>query len=137
MRSTQTDDKGHLVWHLSDWASLQKEELYRILRLRQEVFVLEQYCPFVDNDDWDQHGAHLWVCGPSEKSVLGYSRILPPNTLYKEASLGRVVVDRSARGGQLGLQLPQFFEGLSSIPLSALGSCIAPFERNSPYPHQD
>ncbi len=105
MRSTQTDDKGHLVWHLSDWASLQKEELYRILRLRQEVFVLEQYCPFVDNDDWDQHGAHLWVCGQSDKSVLGYSRILPPNTLYKEASLGRVVVERSARGAQLGLQL--------------------------------
>jgi ElaA protein len=105
MRSERTDDEGRLVWHISDWDSLLKEELYEILRLRQEVFVLEQYCPFIDNDNWDQQGLHLWVCRSSEKRVLGYSRVLPPNTLYEEASFGRVVVDRSARGQELGVQL--------------------------------
>ena len=105
MRSERTEDGGHLVWHISDWSALQKEELYEILRLRQEVFVLEQYCPFVDNDNWDQHGVHLWVRRSSEKRVLGYSRVLPPNTLYKEASIGRVVVAPSARGKGLGVQL--------------------------------
>ena len=105
MRWERTDDAGRLVWCISDWESLQKEELYEILRLRQEVFVLEQYCPFIDNDNWDQQGVHLWVCRASEKRVLGYSRVLPPNTLYEEASFGRVVVDRSARRQELGVQL--------------------------------
>jgi ElaA protein len=105
MRSERTDDEGRLVWRISDWDSLLKEELYEILRLRQEVFVLEQYCPFIDNDNWDQQGVHLWVCRSPEKRVLGYSRVLPPNTLYEEASFGRVVVDRSARGQKLGVQL--------------------------------
>ncbi len=105
MRRERTDDAVRWVWCISDWESLQKEELYEILRLRQEVFVLEQYCPFIDNDNWDQQGVHLWVCRSSEKRVLGYSRVLPPNTLYEEASFGRVVVDRSARGQELGVQL--------------------------------
>ena len=112
MRSERTDDEGRWVWCISDWESLQKEELYEILRLRQEVFVLEQYCPFIDNDNWDQQGVHLWVCRSSEKRVLGYSRVLPPNTLYEEASFGRVVVDRSARGQELGVQLVENSIGL-------------------------
>ena len=51
MRSERTDDEGRLVWCISDWESLQKEELYEILRLRQEVFVLEHVARHVEQID--------------------------------------------------------------------------------------
>ena len=88
---------------MSDWRELTKDELYAILRLRQEVFVLEQYCPFVDADDLDQKAIHMAVWDGED--LVGYSRILPAGAPYEESSFGRLIVAKSFRSTGLGTEL--------------------------------
>ena len=68
---------------------LTTEELMHIYRLRNAVFVVEQNCPYQDIDGWDPHGYHLWL--KDENGIQAYLRVLPQNTLYPDASLGRVI----------------------------------------------
>jgi ElaA protein len=84
---------------------LSLHELYGILALRQEVFVVEQDCPYLDADDKDQHSWHLM--GVDEKGKLvAYTRLLPKGISYeKYPSIGRVVTSPSARGGGIGREL--------------------------------
>ena len=72
-------------------------------RLRQEVFVLEQNCPFVDADGHDGKALHLWM--ELEGKPVAYARILPPGAYYAETSLGRVVTALEYRGTGLGIAL--------------------------------
>lgn len=92
-----------LKFHCLFWDQLNKEELYELLRLRQEVFVYEQYCPFIDNDGLDQKALHLWLS--KEELPIAYSRVLPPGSPYKEASFGRLLVAKSHRGEGLASYL--------------------------------
>ena len=84
---------------------LSKKELYEILALRQEVFVVEQDCPYLDADGKDYSCAH--VIGLSEdEAVIAYTRIVPPGVSYETyASIGRVVVKSTARGNSWGQEL--------------------------------
>lgn len=84
---------------------LSLHELYGILALRQEVFVVEQDCPYLDADGKDQHSWHLM--GVDEKGKLvAYTRLLPKGISYeKYPSIGRVVTSPSARGGGIGREL--------------------------------
>ncbi len=86
---------------------LSLDELYAIMALRQEVFVVEQHCPYLDADGKDRLGFHL--CGyTSEQQLLAYTRLLPLGVSYeKYASIGRVVSAPSARGTGLGKALMQ------------------------------
>lgn len=86
----------NLKFHCLFWNDLSKNELYELLRLRQAVFVYEQYCPFVDNDRLDQKALHLWLS--KDEAPIAYSRVLAPGSQYQEASFGRLVVDKSFRG---------------------------------------
>ena len=61
----------------------------QIYKLRIAVFVVEQNCPYQDIDGWDSHAYHLWL--KDEEGVQAYLRVLPQNTLYDDASLGRVI----------------------------------------------
>lgn len=85
---------------IKDWESLSKGELYAILRIRQEVFVVEQNCPYLDLDNHDQHSYHLWT--EDEKGITGYTRILPPGQIYNEASIGRVITAERVRRQGIG-----------------------------------
>ena len=82
---------------------LSTSELYEILKLRSEVFVLEQQCLYQDIDDKDQASHHL-LCYIRGK-LAGYTRLLPPGTSYTEASIGRVLIAPEFRGMRLGWQL--------------------------------
>ena len=63
---------------------LDKEELYKFMQLRIEVFIVEQDCPYQDLDDLDSHGTHMWI---EEEGVgLTYLRLNPPGTRFKEPS---------------------------------------------------
>lgn len=93
-------------WLISPFPELAAEELYALLRLRQEVFVVEQQCIYQDLDGLDQQAWHL-RCHGQDDVLLGYLRCLPPATSYPESSLGRVVVATSARGSNLGRALVQ------------------------------
>lgn len=85
---------------VKDWQTLSKEELYAILKLRQEVFVVEQHCPYLDCDDHDQICLHLWAS--DNEGITAYTRISPPNTIYTETSIGRVITAMRARRKGLG-----------------------------------
>jgi len=78
-------------------------ELYALLQLRSEVFVVEQNCAYQDVDGYDQSAMHLLMYLDDE--LCAYSRLIPPGIKYKSASLGRVVTQRSARGGGHGKAL--------------------------------
>jgi ElaA protein len=75
-------------------------ELYDLLRLRSEVFVVEQNCVFLDMDNKDQICHHLLLY--TEGELAAYARILPPGVYYSEASIGRVITSHAARGNGTG-----------------------------------
>jgi ElaA protein len=84
---------------------LEVEELYAILRLRQEVFVVEQNCVYQDLDNHDAHSIH--ILGFSDEKLIAYARILPPKELYPQLSIGRVLISKENRGKNLGRGLMQ------------------------------
>ncbi len=85
---------------------LSVDELYEIIRLRNEVFVVEQDCPYQDADGKDKIAMHVF-CSTNDGSVLAYCRLLPPGISYQECSIGRVVNAQSARDTGLGRKLMQ------------------------------
>jgi len=90
-------------WLVSPFSELGTGELYALLRLRQEVFVVEQRSIYLDLDGRDQVARHM-MCWDSE-DLLAYQRLLPPGVSYPESSMGRIVVCARARGRQLGREL--------------------------------
>ena len=88
-------------WQCQFFSDLTAEELYKILQLRNEVFVVEQNCVYQDCDDKDQKAFHLSAW--QDKKVVAYTRLLPPGISYDDApSIGRVVTSPSARKQNLG-----------------------------------
>lgn len=81
---------------------LSPQDIYSILQLRSEVFVVEQNCVYQDIDDKDQYALHLLL--KKDDYLIGYSRIFKAGDYFKEASIGRVLVkkqDRNNRHGSL------------------------------------
>ena len=74
--------------------------LYAILNLRQQVFVLEQNCPYIDADYSDQDAFHL--LGFLDNKLVAYLRAFPPNIKYAGSSMGRIVVEESQRKQDIG-----------------------------------
>jgi len=80
-------------------------QLYQILRLRSEVFVVEQDCVYQDIDNYDQIAMH--TVAYDKETLVAYARILPADTYFEEASIGRVITKESHRKLSLGHQLMQ------------------------------
>ena len=85
------------------FSELTTQQLYDILQLRSEVFVVEQDCVYQDIDGNDQVSIH--ILGYDEETLVAYARILPPNTYFKEASIGRVIVKETYRKHSYGHDL--------------------------------
>ena len=93
-----------LKWQTLAFNELGLDQLYRVLALRQRVFVVEQQCAYLDLDDKDQAAVH--ILGIDNGSLIAYQRCLPPGSSYPlESSLGRIVVHPDHRGTQLGRAL--------------------------------
>ncbi len=90
-------------WICKKFDDLTPHELYALLQLRNEVFVVEQNCVFQDADDKDQLCFHL-MCW-EEKKLIAYTRIAPAGICYEETSIGRVVTSPSVRKKGLGKEL--------------------------------
>jgi len=88
---------------LKSFETLTPLELYSILRLRNEVFVVEQNCVFQDADNKDQESTHLMYWKGHE--LIAYCRLLPPRLMYEEMSIGRVVSSPGSRGISAGKQI--------------------------------
>jgi ElaA protein len=89
-----------MKWIAKSFEGLTTLELYQILRLRAEIFVVEQDCVYQDVDNKDQNSFH--VCGYDHDKLVGYARVVIPGISYSEISIGRVVVAESHRGNKLG-----------------------------------
>ena len=94
---------NHIHWKCKPFQQLSVSELYAILQLRNEVFVVEQNCVFQDADDKDQKSWHLmaWI----DDRLVGYTRLVPPGISYKEVSIGRVVTFPKMRKSGIGKKL--------------------------------
>ncbi|MDV7186548.1 GNAT family N-acetyltransferase [Lutibacter sp. TH_r2] len=77
------------------YSNLTKEEVYQILQLRSEVFVVEQDCVYQDIDFKDQKAMH--VLGFKNNKLVAYTRIFKSGDYFKNASIGRVVVAKKER----------------------------------------
>ncbi|WP_044639832.1 GNAT family N-acetyltransferase [Risungbinella massiliensis] len=84
------------MWSYKTYDELTKEELHMILRERVQVFIVEQECPYQEIDEHDFNSYHLFF--EEEGELRAYLRILPPNTRFPEASIGRVIVNKEYRG---------------------------------------
>jgi ElaA protein len=91
-------------WRCLPFGALLPHTLYALLRLRAEVFVVEQACAFQDLDGADAECLHLLgeTRGSAGPQLLAYARLVPPGLKYAEASIGRVVTAPSTRGSGLG-----------------------------------
>lgn len=95
-----------ITWTCKKMNELSSSELYAILKLRSEVFVVEQNCVYLDADGKDTEAYHL--CGWLNNELLvAYSRLLAPGLSYAEASIGRVVTHAAYRKYGYGKTLMQ------------------------------
>src|SRR4051812_740321 len=94
-----------IQWKCKHFKELTVYELYGIMRLRSEVFVVEQNCVFLDADNKDQHCYHLG--GWNHHVTVAYARLVPPGIAYDEPSIGRVVTSRAYRRSGAGRMLMQ------------------------------
>jgi ElaA protein len=94
-----------MQWILKPFDQLSPKELYAILQLRNEVFIVEQNCPYQDLDDKDLYAFHLM--GIKGNKLLAYARLLAPGISYSESSIGRVVSSPSSRKTGIGKKLMQ------------------------------
>ena len=93
-------------WSLKPWCELTTDELYELLALRAEVFVVEQTCPFQDLDGLDRRDGVLHLLGYEEEQLVAYARIMAPGIGDEQgAAIGRVVTSPRSRGGGLGHRL--------------------------------
>jgi ElaA protein len=90
-------------WSLKKFDALSPLEVYEILQLRSEVFVVEQNCVFLDMDGKDQFSHHLQ--GRINGTLAAVVRILPPGLAYTEPSIGRVVSSPKFRRKGVGNEL--------------------------------
>lgn len=91
-----------MKWSNLSFSELSVDQLYDLMKLRVDVFVVEQNCPYneLDEKDRDKHTRHLLAYNENTE-IIAYARILAPGVSYPEASIGRVVIAQQARG--LGL----------------------------------
>ena len=93
----QHDDPMHEpILHQKTFHELTTDELYELLRVRSEVFVLEQNCVYQDMDGDDQQAIHLWLT--LEGKVVALARVCPAGTHMTEVSIGRVITTERGKG---------------------------------------
>lgn len=83
-----------------NFCELSLQELYAVLKLRSEVFVVEQKCVYLDLDDHDQDARHLLVT--DKGALVAYLRVQPPTEHHQSAEIQRLVVDPRFRNKGLG-----------------------------------
>jgi ElaA protein len=89
-----------ISWKTKTFDELSTQELYQILRLRSEVFVVEQNCVYQDIDNKDQKALHLF--GTVDGEIVAHSRLFKPGDYFEFSSIGRVVVAEKHRDKNFG-----------------------------------
>jgi ElaA protein len=92
-----------LNWNTYHFDELTARKLYDFLKLRVDVFVVEQNCPYPELDDLDQESIHLAYAENGQ--TLAYARLVPAGVKYDLPSIGRVIVHPSARSRGMAKEL--------------------------------
>ena len=92
-----------LKWSLKPFEALSVHELYDLLRLRSEIFVVEQNCVYLDLDGKDKVALHL--IGEFEEKIVAHARLFKAGISFENASIGRVTVDANYRDRKWGHEL--------------------------------
>jgi len=100
-----------MQYTMKKFGELTNTELYKLLQLRQEVFIIEQTCIYPDMDDKDQNAYHLMVF--DQGTMLGCLRILEKDVSFEEAAIGRVIVSKPNR--QKGIAKEMMLQALDFI----------------------
>ena len=95
-----------LKFEIKRFNELSTQELYDLLKLRSEVFVVEQNCVYQDIDGKDEKALH--VIGYYENEIVAYTRLFDEGYYFEEASIGRVVVSQKVRAKKFGHDLMKF-----------------------------
>lgn len=101
----RTLSSTRLSWHWHPFSAFTIETLYAVLRLRAEVFVVEQTCPYQDLDGKDARAWHLLGRAPESGALWAYARVFAPGVYAAEMAIGRVITAPAARGQGLGRPL--------------------------------
>lgn len=94
-------------FEVKHFTELSVEELYQILQLRQEIFIIEQNCIYPDIDGIDKQCYHVFVKAKDREKIIAYARLVPANLKFDVPSIGRVINDKNHRGKGLGKLLMQ------------------------------
>lgn len=92
-----------LKWKIKPFKALSADEIYKVLQLRSEVFVVEQNCVYQDIDGKDEKALHLM--GEFDGEITAYARLFRAGDYFEEASIGRVVVRAAYRDKKWGHDL--------------------------------
>ena len=111
-----------MTLHIKRFDKLTTDELYRILKLRVDVFVVEQNCAYSELDDRDRESLHVWLEDAS--GIAAYLRVLKPGLVYPCTAIGRVIAARRREGLgtevlKAGIQAAKVHFGASEIYLEA------------------
>ena len=98
-------------WQWRAFSELSTDDLYELIKFREEVFVVEQKCIYLECDGWDRKAMHL--LGYEDGKLTAYLRAFPAGMRYREMCLGRVAVKNAARGQGAGRNLVA--EGLAQM----------------------
>lgn len=92
-----------MQWILKKFDELSLNEFHAILKLRIDIFVVEQNCPYPELDNRDKIAYHFFC--KEDREVIAYTRIFKPGDYYQEAAFGRVAVHQDFRKRKLGKEL--------------------------------
>ena len=97
-----------IEWHCSPFNELTVHTLYSLLKIRCDVFVVEQACAYPELDDLDTHPSTLHLYATHQNQPIAYARVLAPDVSYpSHSSIGRVLVIQEYRQEKLGHTLIQ------------------------------
>ena len=94
---------NNVTWKIKNFEDLSIKELYEILKVRQEVFIVEQTCYYIDADGYDDKALHIWA--ETNGEIAAYCRIFSQGIKYPETSIGRVLTNTKYRNLKLGKTL--------------------------------
>ena len=100
------DLKENITWSILHFNDLSVKQLFDVLQLRNQIFIVEQNCPYLDADEKDRVSFHVLGVNQQQK-LIATSRVLPPGVSYSEVSIGRVAVAIDSRGTGIGDELNQ------------------------------
>ena len=96
---------NNLEWQSSSFQQLSNTLLYEIIKLRVDVFVVEQNCAYAELDNKDIHPETIHVTASMNSELIAYARVLPPGLSYPEVSMGRFIVKDHFRRQGIGSEL--------------------------------